>query len=210
MRLAPPPLSVLLILVLWKQARPVAAAATDPRTDEALYRDYAAGDNRAFRVLLDRHGDAVYRFLTRQLGDPDTAADVTQEVFLKVIATAGEFRGDATFRTFLFQVARNAAVDAARSRSRRPDATPLREELAGSAADDDGRAFSGELCRALEAGLERLPPEQREAFLLREVEDLTFPEIAAVQGVGAETARGRVLYAMKSLRRSLDGFGGLP
>jgi RNA polymerase sigma-70 factor (ECF subfamily) len=220
-----PPLSVLLLLILWRQSRPVATRTTDPRTDEALYLQYTEGDHRAFRELLARHGDAVYRFLGRQIGDWDMAADLTQEVFLKVITAGQDFRGDASFRTWLFQVARNAAIDAVRFRRRRPDgdarsleappvgvpeAPPLGERLAEDTDGGDQRTLLGEQCRALEAGLERLPPEQREAFLLREMEGLSFPEIGGIQGVGLDTARSRVQYALKSLRRSLDGFGGRP
>lgn len=216
------PLVVLLLLALLRRAR---AASTGTRSDEDLYRVYAEdGDPQAFRELLDRHGTVVYRYLTRYLGDDEMARDVTQDAFVRVVTGAANFRGQSSFRTYLFTLVRHAAIDAVRTRRRRPDGTAgSLDAPSGPDADDpppvarlaipdhgDHRTLSGELSRAMEHGLARLPGEQREAFLLREVDGLTFPEIGAIQGVNLETARSRVTYAIRSLRQSLAGFGGQP
>jgi len=222
-RILPLPLAFLVLLAMWKRGRPT--TGFDPRSDEQLYREYGTGDEHAFRVLLDRHGSGVYRYLTRYLGDEEMARDVTQDAFVRVITGADGFRGQSSFRTYLFTLVRHAAIDAVRTRGRRPD---LRGGGAFDGPDDrlpgdpwlvqrmsvadhaHQRTLSGELSEALEVGLAQLPSEQREAFLLREAEGLTFPEIGAIQGVNLETARSRVGYAVKSLRRSLAGFGGQP
>lgn len=221
-RLPATPLLILLMLLLMDRGRPGRAAGLDARSDEELYRLYADGDGRAFRTLLDRHGTVVYGYLTRYLGSDEMAMDVAQDAFVRVIKGAGSFRGESSFRTYLFTMVRHAAIDALRSRARRPDVQAASLEAPGGAGGDESplgerlsvpdqghhRTLSGELSQALEGGLARLPSEQREAFLLREVDGLTFPEIGAIQGVPVDSARSRVMYAVKSLRRSLAGFGG--
>lgn len=223
-RIPSPPLLFILFLLMVQRLRPGRAATEDPRSDEELYRSYAEGDGGAFRVLLDRHGNGVHGYLARYLGDDEMAQDVAQDAFVRVIRGAADFRGESSFRTYLFTLARHAAIDALRGRNRRPDARAASLEApAGTSPDDtplaerlavpdrgDHRTLSGELSAALEAGLAQLPDAQREAFLLREVEGLTFPEIGAIQGVPLDSARSRVVYAIRSLRRSLAGFGGQP
>ena len=149
------------------------------------------------------------------------ATDLTQDVFLKVISAAEDFRGDSSFRTFLFRIVRNLCIDVIRSRASRPDARArsldapagadadgrtLSEVVAGKAPAGDARTLSGELSAALEAGLVLLSPDQREVFLMREVEGLRFFEIAGILGVNENTVKSRMHCAVLSLRQSLAGF----
>jgi RNA polymerase sigma-70 factor (ECF subfamily) len=218
-------MAFIIILLVLNRNRSGAVYKEDPRSDEELYRRYAKGDGRAFRALLNRHGGAVHGYLTKFIGDAEMATDLTQDVFMRVISAAEDFRGEASFRTFLFRVMRNVATDSLRSRIHRPDGNAcslddpgrpdqsgpaLVEKMAGSVVPVDHKTFSGELSQALESGLAGLPPEQRETFLLREVEGLRFPEIATILGVNESTVKSRMLYAVRSLRQSLAGFGGLP
>jgi RNA polymerase sigma-70 factor, ECF subfamily len=212
---------MILLLLFIQRLRGPSVHSRDPRTDEELYRRYADGDERAFRVLLDRHGGEVLGYLARFFGDREMATDLTQDVFLKVIAAAADFRGDSSFRTFLFRIVRNLCIDVMRSRSSRPDARarsldapahgdddarPLSDSLAGPAPEADLRTLSGELSGALEVALARLPVEQREVFLMREVDGLRFPEIATILGVNENTVRGRMHTAVTRLRQDLSGF----
>ncbi len=222
MRFPSIPLVLVIFLLMLNRPRPAHVATGDPRSDEELYRLYADGDGRAFRTLLDRHGNVVYGYLSRYLGDDEMAQDVAQDAFVRVVRGADDFRGESSFRTYLFTLVRHAAIDALRRRDRRPDARAASlEALAGPSSEDpplidrlaapdrnDHRTLSSELSQALESGLALLTDVQREAFLLREVEGLTFPEIGAIQGVPLDSARSRVGYAIKSLRRSLADFGG--
>lgn len=213
---------VLLILLAFF-SKPKSRASVYPgatESDETLFELFSGGDERAFEVLLDRHGDEVFGYLTRFFGDRELAADLTQDVFLKVIASAGAFRGESSFRTFLFRVVRNLCIDVMRSRSARPDSRAssldsrgpggegpsLEERVAGTSPEGSARTFSHELSGALEAGLRRLPDEQREVFLMREVECLKFREIAVILAINENTVKSRMNYAIKSLRESLDAF----
>ena len=192
-------------------------------SDEDLYRRFAGGDERAFEVLLDRHGDRVFGYLVRFFGDRETARDLVQEVFMRVIAGAGSFRGESSFSTFLYRVVRNLCVDVMRSRAVRPESgaasldapddpedRPLKDVIPAAGLDGVSRALSRELSQALEGCLARLPAEQREVFLLREVEGLKFSEIAAVLDLNENTVKSRMHYAVQTLRRCLAAFGNQP
>jgi len=192
-------------------------------SDEDLYRRFAEGEEEAFEVLLNRHGDQVHGYLFRYFGDRELAADLSQEVFLRLVSAAGEFRGDSSFRTFLFRIVRNLCIDHVRSRAARPpvdsldattggdpDGPSLGDRLAGPGPDPSAGTFSGELRKALEAALAQLSPALREVFLLRAVEGLRFPEIAAILGVNENTVRGQMHTAVMRLRRQMGGFSGDP
>jgi RNA polymerase sigma-70 factor (ECF subfamily) len=192
-------------------------------SDEDLYRRFAEGDERAFGVLLDRHGDSVMAYLVRYFGDRELAQDLAQDAFLRVISAAEDWRGDCSFKTFLFRIVRNLCVDVLRSRRSRPDAgavsldddgggdaRPLAERVAGRSPEGDARTQSDELRAAVEAGLSRLPPEQREVFLMREVEDLPFAAIADILGENENTVKSRMRYAILGLREALAAFRGTP
>jgi len=212
-----------LSLLLAPAAKPTGGRPVYPLAglaDEDLYRRFAGGEERAFGVLLDRHGDRVFGYLVRFFGDRETARDLVQEVFMRVITGAPSFRGDCSFRTFLFRVVRNLCIDVMRARAARPDAgaasldavedpddRPLSEVVAGREPDGVHRGLSRELSAALEEGLARLPPEQREVFLMREAEGLKFAEIAQVLGVNENTVKSRMHYAVQALRRDLAAFG---
>ncbi len=219
------PLLLYFFLLVLQRNRSTSVHPADPGSDEDLYRRYAEGDQRAFRVLLNRHGGAVLGYLTRFFGDREMANDLTQEVFLRVISAAGDFRGESSFRTYLFRIVRHLCIDVMRSRGARPDARArsldgpvgsdpdgrsLAEVVPGKSLPGDARTLSGELSQALEAGLARLTDEQREVFLMREVEGLRFPEIAEVLGVNENTVKSRMHHAVLNLRESLAGFRERP
>jgi RNA polymerase sigma-70 factor (ECF subfamily) len=182
-------------------------------SDERLLKRFAGGDVRAFEALLDRHRAGVHRFLARLVGDPARAEDLSQECWLRVVASASRWQERASFRTWLFAVARNLAADEARRAAfRRTE--PL-EPAAAAAHPDGGRPADAAADDALlrpriEAAVAALPPEQREVFLLREYEDVPFAEIAEITGAPVPTVKSRMRYALEALRRSLAGAGVLP
>jgi len=178
---------------------------------------FRRGDASAFEVLVRRHRGAVHGFLARCLGDRGRAEDLAQEVWLRVIAAAPRWEAKARFRTWLFSVARNLAVDDSRRRAFRGTPVPLEAAgapgEAGPAAEDPppDAAAEGSLLRPrLQAAIASLPPEQREVFLLREYADVPFAEIASITGSPEPTVKSRMRYALEQLRRRLEEMGLAP
>jgi len=183
-------------------------------------RRFCQGDAKAFEALVGRHRSAVHAFLVRSLGDRSRAEDMTQEAWLRVIAAAPRWEEKARFRTWLFTVARNLAVDDSRRRSFRGKTVPLDGTgdggegaavvLGGDDPPPDHLAEGALLRPRLEAAIASLPPEQREVFLLREFADESFSQIAAITGAPEPTVKSRMRYALESLRRRLAEMGVAP
>ena len=159
---------------------------------------YAGGDAAAFETLYRRHKDALYRYLLRGTSSPDTAAELFQDVWKNLIQARMRYRPDAPFGAYLFKLAHNRLTDhyrAQRPMSEVPEDLPAPE----SERPDETVARRLEAARLLRA-LALLPPEQREIIVLREERDLTLEQIAGIQGVGRETVKSRLRYALAKLR----------
>ena len=179
-------------------------------SDERLMLRFQVGDVRAFEELVRRHRTPVFSFLLRLTGDRGRAEDLCQDAFLRVVKAAETWEPRATFRTWVFAMARNLAVDEARRQAfRRTE--PLDDPARGveaSEAPGPERAAEGALLRPkLEAAVAALPEEQREVFLLREHAGLKFGEIAEVTGVAENTVKSRMRYALEALRARLEALG---
>lgn len=182
---------------------------TPEPSDEALMLAYARGDAGAFERLYRRHRNTVYGFLIRSLGRRDQADDCFQEVWSRVITARGRYTVDARFTTWLLQIAHNLLID--RYRRQRPD-LPLDEVSESAMAPDAGAAQSGpdeavsqfERHRRLRAAIAALPPEQRHAVLMRLDHECSLDEIGAMTGVGRETVKSRLRYAMDKLKDALS------
>jgi RNA polymerase sigma-70 factor (ECF subfamily) len=177
--------------------------------DAQLMLAYASGEMRAFETLYSRHRAALYRYLVRQSRDGEIANDLFQEVWSRVIANRARYEPRAKFRTFLFTLAYNCFIDHCRRVKARPAGTGIEDADAADLlpADDDGRPEAvlerDECSRRYRAALAPLPPEQRDVYLLHEESDLSLEEIARVTGVGAETAKSRLRYAVGKLKAAL-------
>jgi RNA polymerase sigma-70 factor (ECF subfamily) len=185
-----------------RTARTVALVSEDE--DAQLMLAYARGEMRAFETLYARHRAALYRYLMRQVRDTDSANDLFQEVWSRVVVTR------AKFRTFLFTLAHNCFIDHCRRAKSRPaglaidDADAADLLPAGDDARPDHELMRGEDSRRYRAALASLPAEQRDVYLLHEESDLSLEEIARVTGVGAETAKSRLRYAVNKLKAALS------
>jgi RNA polymerase sigma-70 factor (ECF subfamily) len=166
---------------------------------------YREGAPRAFELLLARHERKVWNFLRRSVGDATLAEDLLQEVFLRVIRAQAEWKGEAKFTTWIYAIARNLCIDHARRavhRDARSLDAPTRASLEGEASETlhDRLADGARDAEAVAA----LPADQREVFLLREVMDMPFAEIAVVVGAPEPTVKSRMRYALERLREALD------
>ena len=175
-------------------------------SDETLMLAYAAGDAAAFEQLYARHRGKLYRYLQRQLRDNAVADELFQDVWQRVIASRSGWKPDAGFATWLYTIAHHRLGDHWRSLKHRPATPGDADERLARVADPDTpeRVLSDfERRRQLQLALDDLPEEQREVLLLRLEQELTLEEIGDVTGVGRETVKSRLRYAMDKLRARL-------
>lgn len=182
-----------------------ARGMTHTPDDSALMLRYGDGDVQAFEILYRRHNDAIYRYLLRLCGHRDSADDIFQDVWGKIIKARQTYRPTAKFTTFLYRVAHNCFIDHVRRNKRHGNSTSLEPELHSDPGESPETAAERSLARErLEIALLTLPEEQRDAFLLREEGGLSIDQIAAVTGCNRETAKSRLRYAVNKLRSAID------
>jgi RNA polymerase sigma factor (sigma-70 family) len=189
-------------------------------SDEALFLAYAAGNERAFRTLYERHKGWLYRVVLRQAANPGVADEIFQETWLTLVRTAPSYEPRAKFTTWLYQIARQRLVDA--WRAAKPNSSEDPFHTSGGVGDEDEsdpladvadfrHLPEDELERkrfidALFDALKTLPADQREAFLLWAEAGLTAEEIGAATGVSMEAAKSRLRYARSRLKDLLTRF----
>jgi len=193
----------------------------DDQADEDLMVLYQKGEVRAFEILLVRHRKPLYNFILRYLGDKETAEDLLQEAFMRVIKGAEAYKRQAKFTTWLYTIARNLCVDQTRRRKHRKHASldaPLDAgEESGSLLDvipskemaSDRKSVNKQLHETMQRAIAGLSEEQREVFLMREFLDMPFKQIADVVGVPENTVKSRMRYALDKLRLELDEYKDL-
>jgi RNA polymerase sigma-70 factor (ECF subfamily) len=171
----------------------------DSMTDALLVRRVLEGDARAFTTLVDRHLQPCLRFATRMLGSRQDAEDATQEALLRAYRALGAYDPTASFRTWLFAILVNRCRTALLQRSRYVRRVVTDGDAMEDAIATDG-ALSTELRIEIERAVAQLEPEQREAFLLKHVEQLAYDEMAVVTGVGVSALKMRVKRACQRLQ----------
>ena len=174
-------------------------------SDRALMLRYRDGDNAAFEILYRRHNDALYRYLLRRCRHRDSAEDIFQDVWGKIIHARSSYRPTAKFATFLYRVAYNCFIDHTRRNKRHAAAVPVNTETCADSAEQPDALTERALARRrLDAALKALPDEQRDVFLLHEEAGLNLEDIAAVTGSSRETTKSRLRYAVNKLRAAID------
>ncbi len=174
------------------------------KTDEELMLAYARGDASAFDTLYRRQRGMLYRYILRSVRHRDQADELFQETWSRAIASCERYRIEAKFSTWLLQIAHNLIVDS--FRRARPQAGPeetetIMRELDAPESDQPEQVLGEfEQRRRLQIVLDALPDEQREAFLLRVESGLGLDEIVTVTGVGHETVKSRLRYALAKIR----------
>jgi RNA polymerase sigma-70 factor, ECF subfamily len=189
--------------------------------DEDLMVMYQKGEVRAFEVLLSRHRKPVFNFILRFVGDRETAEDLLQESFMRVIKGAEAYKRQAKFTTWLYTIARNLCVDQTRRRKHRKHASldapmdsgeesgTLLDVLPGNEMASDRKSVNKQLHEQMQAAIAALSEDQREVFLMREFLDMPFKQIADVVGVPENTVKSRMRYALEKVRLELDEYKDL-
>jgi len=171
-------------------------------TDAMLVRRVLDGDTAAFTTLVDRHAAACTRFATRMLGNREDAEDATQETFLRAYRSLARYEERQAFRTWLFQILINRCRTAAVRRQRRHRMF-LVDDSAIAAASVRPAVDAGDLRAELKRAIDALDPDQREAFLLKHVEQLSYDEMAAATGIGVSALKMRVKRACDRMQLML-------
>lgn len=182
-------------------------------TDLEMVEAVRAGDATAYRGLVEKYQQRVYQVVYGVVRDREDAAEITQEVFIKAYRNLSGFRGDARFYTWIYRIAMNLAIDHCR-KNRRRRTSSFDEAIA--ARDEDGTVLElhhsesphkslsrKELQEKIYKALDELSEEQREVVLLREVEGLSYKEIADAMEIPEGTVMSRLFYARKRLQMLL-------
>ena len=193
--------------------------------DVALIADLKAGSEEAFGLLIAQYHQPLYSLIARSLNDPADAADITQEVFIKVFRSIRGFHGEASLRTWLYRIALHEASNQRRWWSRHkkqeitidssfeadPDAENNHLSLAATLADHADSPFDhaaqAEVRERVEAALRQLPETFRTVVILREIEGFAYEEISEILNVNIGTVKSRLTRGRSALRAILSADG---
>jgi len=176
------------------------------RGDAELIASWQRGESAAFAALVRRWQQPMARFLARLLGGAEAAADLCQEVFLRVYQAGGRYRETGAFSTWLYRIALNVARDAARRK--RLDPLPLTNgELTGHGPSPDAVCAQRETARLVARAVAELPEPLRLVLVLRHYEEMSFEDIARLTGTPASTLKSRFGAALARLRDRLHALG---
>ena len=203
-----------------ENARPFAAATPAPdvpvadMTDEQLFQRYTDGDAEVFRVLVERYEPRIQGFLRKRLNDEERVMDLTQDTFLRIHRARDSYDPSRKFSTWIHTIANNLLKNEFRNRSRRRETTfsdlrpdnsasgmasrPVEFEARG--ADPEQLTYHGELRQAIDTAIARMDDHHRIPFVMREVEDLSYEEIAEAIGIPVGTVKSRLNRARNAFR----------
>ena len=180
-----------------------AFSSADEQTDFDLVARWKGGDQRAATLLVERHADAVARFAA-SVGARDDAGEVVQDTFVRAFGSLDGFRGESSFRTWLFTIARRLVLDQRRAVRRRGAQVEVKDDDVRTEFDALDGVVADETRDRMLAALERLTPTQREVFALRVGEGMGYREIAGVAGTTEGAARVHYHNAMRAIKEFLD------
>lgn len=181
-------------------------------TDQQLVERVQAGDKAAFNLLVQKYQHRVLKLVSRFVNDAAEAEDVAQEAFLKAYRALASFRGDSAFYTWLYRIAINTAKNALVSSRRRPVEFDLdlqdpeqydRHAKLKEADTPEGVLLTEEIRSVVERALEQLPDDLRTAIVLRELEGLSYEEIAEAMDCPVGTVRSRIFRAREAIDKKL-------
>ncbi len=182
------------------------------KSDQLLVERVQQGDKSAFDVLVTRYQHKIVKLVMRYVRDPSEAMDVAQEAFLKAYRALPSFRGDSAFYTWLYRIAINTAKNYVVAARRRPLdydldlQDPEQYELHGRLKDIDspeGAVLSEEIRQTVNRAIESLPEDLRTAIMLRELEGMSYEEIAVAMDCPVGTVRSRIFRAREAIDKRL-------
>ena len=179
------------------------ASTTDEQTDLDLVARWKAGEQRAATLLVERHAAAVSRFVA-SIGWRAAVDEVVQDTFVRAFASLDAFRGDSTLRTWLFTIARRLVQDRRRTARRRGEQVEVREGDVATEYDALDGVVADETQERLQRALALLTPTQREVFVLRVSEGMSYREIAGTVDTTEGAARVHYHNAMRAIKEFLD------
>lgn len=169
-----------------------------------------AGNEQAFEALVLRYQTPVYNLCLRMTGNPDDAADVAQEAFLKAWRNLSSFQFESAFSTWLYRLTSNACLDFLRAKKRHATVSLTAEDdeaqimdVADPAPTPESTLLAQEESRAVAAAMAALEPEHRQILTLRVIQDLSYGEIAQILGIKEGTVKSRIARARENLRKKL-------
>lgn len=185
-------------------------------SDQVLVERVQAGDKKAFDLLVSKYHQRVIRLISRLVRNPAEVEDIAQEAFIKSYRSIGQFRGDSAFYTWLYRIAVNSAKNALMASNRRP--IPM-SDLMKSDENEEGEAWpvesaidfqtpeallaSRQVAQTVDAAIESLAEDLRTAIMLREIEGLTYEEIAEAMNCPIGTVRSRIFRARETIAKQL-------
>ena len=186
-------------------------------TEQELVERAKRGDETAFEALVTDNEKRIYNLCRRLVGNPEDAAELTQEAFLNAWRGLGRFQGESSFSTWLYRLASNACIDFLRKEKRRQslsmtvslddDEEERQVELPDERYAPEGELERSEARRAVAEGLEKLTAEHRQVLVMRELNGLSYAEIGAVLGLEEGTVKSRIARARNALRKVLTERG---
>ena len=190
---------------------PEKAADKAADSDAQLVERSVAGDQKAFELLVIKYQRRIQRLIARMVRDVDLVEDIAQETFIRAYRALAQFRGEAQFYTWLYRIAINTAKKALMDLKRNPtvsenayksddddETSPVENELTSSETPDAVLA-SKEIAQIINAAMEALPEELREAITLREIEGLSYEEISVAMSCPVGTVRSRIFRAREAI-----------
>ena len=180
--------------------------------DDVYVHQTVEGDAEAFNELVNRHHSKIYGLAYRMLGNPDDAADATQETFLEAYKSVKTFQFQSQFGTWLYRIGINTCqqyIRKSQSNERKLTAYTREAEIHGSASDNDSperMAIQTEQNEIVQDAISQLPPKQREVVTLYYMQHLKYREIAEILQCSEGTVASRLNQALKNLKRKLSKY----
>ena len=194
--------------------RPAIRMKHDPATEQALVEKCRRQDGEAFAKIVDAYQNRVYGFVRRMVPNPDEAADIAQEVFIRAYQSFARFDARSSLRTWLFRIAYNLCIDRARRLKRTPDEASLDVmgeddavyEVPDARWDPETLVLDGELRAVVDRGLAEMSDKLRTVLLLHDKEDFAYDEIAQTLDVPIGTVKSRLFLARAHLQKVVGGY----